>query len=98
MVRKVLPKRLQSKLWSKSLANVDLDRDETMVVHRVLAYGDLKDIGWLIRIYGKDRLRRVFVAQPMNLYTKPALNFAKNIILDLDDVQIKEKDYVKTLY
>ena len=93
-----LPRRLQAKLWSSDLQNVDVERDKTMIIHKVLAYGTMDDIYWLIDEYDKKELRDGFLSSPMNLYTRSALNFAKNIISGLDNIKIDESKYVKTLY
>ncbi len=93
-----LPRRLQAKLWSSDLQNVDVERDKTMIIHKVLAYGTMDDIYWLIDEYDKKELRDGFLGSPMNLYTRSALNFAKNIILGLDNIKVDESGYVKTLY
>jgi len=93
-----LPRKLQAKLWSSDLRNVGVRRDRTMIIHKVLAYGTMNDIHWLVGEYGKKKVKDGFLNNPMNLYTKSALNFAKNIILGLDNIEVDGSKYVKTLY
>jgi len=93
-----LPRKLQAKLWSSDLRNVGVQKDKTMIIHKVLAYGTMNDIHWLVDEYGKKEVKDSFLDNPMNLYTKSALNFAKNIILGLDNIKVDESKYVKTLY
>ena len=93
-----LPRKLQAKLWSSHLRNVDITRDKTMIIHKILAYGTMDDVHWLVDEYGKKELRDSFLTSPMNVYTRSALNFAKNMILGLDNIKIDESKYVKTLF
>ena len=93
-----LPRKLQAKLWSSNLRNISIQGDKIMIIHKVLAYGTMDDVHWLVGEYGKRRVKDSFLNNPMNLYTKSALNFAKNIILGLDSTEVDESKYVKTLY
>jgi len=93
-----LPRKLQAKLWSSDLRNVSIQKDKTMIIHKVLAYGTMDDIYWLVDEYGKREVKKDFLKNPMNLYSRPAFSFAKNIILGLGDIKIDESKYVKTLY
>jgi len=93
-----IPSQLQSKLWSSNVNKLDLQKDKTMIVHRVLSYGDLEDIKLLFNMYGLLELKHEFLANPMNVYTKSGLNFTKNYILDLENTPIDKKKYVKTIY
>ena len=93
-----LPRKLQAKLWSSDLQNVSVQKDKTMIIHKVLAYGTMADIYWLVDEYGKRKVKEGFLKNPMNLYSRSAFSFAKNIILGLGDIKVDESKYVKTLY
>ena len=51
-----LPRKLQAKLGSSDLQNVGVRRDKTMIIHKVLAYGTMDDIHWLVGEYGKKKV------------------------------------------
>ncbi len=93
-----IPKRLQPILWSADIKDIDLKRDAPLVTHRVLALGELADITWLLKTYGREKVRRIFLEQPQPIYTLAALNFVKNFILDLGKAPFNPKKYVKTVY
>jgi len=97
-MQNVVPKRLQTKLWSSNINNLDLEKDKTIIIHRVLGYGDMSDIKVLFKIYDLKKLQHIFLAEPMNVYTKSGLNFTKNLVLDMENTPIEEKAYVKSLY
>ena len=92
-----IPKTLQSKIWSVNIDKLDEKKDAALIVHKVLSYGYLDDLKWLLKTYSRENLRKVFVDKPINIYTKPAFNFAKTYILKLKG-NINPKRYVKALY
>ncbi|MFH1566102.1 MAG: hypothetical protein ABIB98_02805 [bacterium] len=95
---KEIPKKLQPILWSSSVDTLSPEKDAIPIIHKVLAYGDMVGIKWLVNFYGKRRVIKIFLKDPMNLYTKQSFNFIKNFILGLEKVDLEEVKYVKTLY
>ncbi len=95
---KTLPNRLQSKLWSSQMKDLDIANDKHLITHRILSYGDLNDIRSLLKLYGLKDLQQIFLNKPMNLYTKSGLNFVKNFVLNIEKAVINESKYVKTLH
>jgi len=94
----MIPKHLQSILWSKSVDKLSLKSDKNYIVHQVLMYGDLKDIKWLFETYSRERVRKIFVQQPKRVYTAPAFNFVKNFVLGLGSEKLEEDKYVKSIF
>jgi len=94
----MVPKSLQGILWSKRISNLRLARDKNYIIHQVLMYGSLEDIGWLFKTYPAEAIKEEFTENPAKIYTKPAFNFVKKFILDLRKRKLKEEDYVKTLF
>lgn len=88
----------QSKLWSSNVANLDLKKDKTAIIHKVLSMGDLEDIKLLFELYGKSDVKQEFLAHPMNVYAKSGFNFIKKFILNLKDTPIDQSKYVKNIY
>jgi len=97
-VIKTLPSRLQTKLWSSQVKDLDVVKDKSLITHRILSYGDLNDIQSLFRIYSMKDLQQTFLTKPMKLYTKSGVNFVKDYILNMENTYIDDSAYVKTLY
>lgn len=95
---KEIPQNMQAILWSASVKKLDLDRDKNYIIHQVLTYGSLEQIHWLFKIYGEKTIKEVFVNRPYNIYTLQSFNFTKNIILNLQNIPLNQKQYVKSIY
>lgn len=65
-------------------------------VHQILMFGDLKEIKFLNKTIGRDKVKELFLAFPKKVYTYPALNFVKNFILGIN-TPIDEQSYLKTV-
>ena len=76
----MVPASLQGILWSKSVENLDLERDKNCIVHQILAYGRWEDLQWLFKTYDRSVIREVFVTSPQKDYVRPAFNFVKNFL------------------
>ena len=89
------PINLQAVLWSRDIANLDLNLDKNYIVHQVLAYGTWEHLEWLFRTYPLDKIRETFKEHPEKDYTEKSFNFAKKILLELPE-DIDKRAYVKT--
>lgn len=96
--KKYIPPEFQPILWSKNVKELDLENDKNYIVHQILSYGNFRQIEWLLKTYGKEKTRKVFVNYPKNVYIPSVFYFVKNFILNLRKKQLKEKYYVKTLF
>lgn len=92
-----IPASLQGILWSKSVSNLDFEKDKAYIIHHILMYGSLADIRWLFQFYSPSEIRKTFATIPYKIYTKPAFHFIKNLILDLQNDTLDSRKYVKTL-
>lgn len=93
-----IPDSLQGIFWSKSVDQLDLVQDKTYIIHQVLRFGSLADIKWLFKAYGERTVKEEFRKHPKAVYSRPALNFAKNLILGLEDERVDEKRYIQSFY
>ena len=93
-----IPQEFQPILWSTNIKSLDLEKDKNYIIHQVLMYGDLKEIAWLLKVYSKEEVKRVFEEAPMKIYDFQSFNFVKNIILGLKRQHLPFKKYVTTLY
>ncbi len=89
-----LPKHFQALLWSKDINKIDLEKDKIYIIHQILAYGDMKDIHILFKIYPKSLIKEVFLNYPAKIYTKPVFRFVKNFVLKINNTLPEEK-YVR---
>lgn len=89
---------MQGIFWSVSIEKLDLERSKSYIIHQVLMYGDFKDMRWLFKTYPKDEIKKVFLEKPRKVYTKEALNYIKNFVLDLKDERIPSDKYVNSFY
>lgn len=94
---KSIPQSFQGVLWSTNVANLDFEKDKDYIIHQVLMYGTLRQIQWLFRIYGKSKIKQVFLKRAQNIYSPPAFYFIKNIIFGIK-TSLDKKRYVKTLF
>ncbi|KKR93510.1 MAG: hypothetical protein UU73_C0003G0140 [Candidatus Daviesbacteria bacterium GW2011_GWA1_41_61] len=78
-------------MWYSTTA--DIRSPDT--VHQVLMYGTLQEIRSLKKTLGEKWLKELFLHYPKKIYTKPALNFIKNFVLDINS-SIDEQKYLKT--
>lgn len=93
-----VPAKLQGILWSKQVESIDLEQDKTYVIHQVLRYGTLDDIKWLMETYGEHVVKEEFLRRPQSIYSKPTLNFVKNVLLDLEKERVDESKYIQSFY
>jgi len=52
-----LPQDLRYLFWESDFEKLDPDRDANSILPRVLELGRLRDIQWMLRFYGTDRIR-----------------------------------------
>jgi hypothetical protein len=88
------PSDFQALLWSKNINKIDFQKDRIYVIHQILAYGDMKDIHILFKIYPESLITEIFLNYPLKIYTKPVFRFVKSFILNIKD-NLAEEKYVK---
>jgi len=77
------PKNLQGILWSCSVDKLDLEKDKIYIINQVLSYGDLSHVKWLLSIYSRDIVEKVFLDFPIKQYREPRFNFVANYMLNV---------------
>lgn len=94
----VIPKHLQSLLWSTNADRLDHKKDKAYIIHQVLIYGTLADIRWLFQTYPKQEIIRVFLTVPYKNYPRAVFHFIKNYILKLKDQTVDEELYITSIH
>lgn len=92
-----IPKWLQPTLWSVKVEHLDLDEDKAYIINQILVYGGLKELKWLFRTYPKKTIQDVFINHPIKIYTPQAFNFAKEILLNIKNQNLKPEKYDRNL-
>ena len=87
----------QSLVWSKGVGKLDDNLDKIYIINQVMMYGNLEDIAQLKNVYGEDEVKRIFVENPMQIYSKSSFNFAKKFVLKIDQ-NLDVGRYIKSVY
>jgi hypothetical protein len=80
-----LPKSLREHFWDVEFEELDTDRHAHLIIKRILDRGNLSDIRWLLKIYGKDEIKRVVMGT--RDLARPTGNFWADI-LEIDKTQV----------
>jgi len=80
-----LPSFLRSFFWDTDFEEIDIKTHAFLVIKRVLDRGNLRDVQWLIKTYGKDEIKKV-ILETKDL-SRPTGNFWADI-LDIDKSKI----------
>jgi len=86
----------QGVVWSKNVEKLG-ENDKVYVVNQTLMYGNLTEIFELLKKYGKDDVREIFLKQPLKIYSRSGVNFVAKMILGVKK-DIDYGRYVKSLY
>lgn len=95
---KKIPKWLQPTLWSVKVDHLDLEEDKVYIINQVLAFGGTKEWRWLFRNYPLKTVKEVFLHQPLRIYNSMNFNFVKEILLEISDINLDFKKYVRWIY
>lgn len=83
IMKKKLPKFLQSALWSYHLNKMDITKDKFLIISHVLNYGNWEQIRWLYKSYSEKDIKSVFKNSFRGFWKEDVLNFW-SIIFDLN--------------
>ncbi|MBU2632299.1 hypothetical protein KKG52_01155 [Patescibacteria group bacterium] len=87
-----LPKYLRSYFWDVAFEDLGIKTHAFLIIKRVLDRGNLRDIRWLIKTYGKDVIIKV-VMKTKDL-ARPTGNFWADILgLDKNQIPCLQKPY-----
>ena len=92
-----IPQGFQPFLWSRNIKELDLERDKNYIIPQILAFGGLKEIKWLLKIYGRSKARKVFLESPQPIFTSSLLHFVRNFVLDIRKKEIDERKYLTNI-
>ncbi len=87
-----VPKSLQSYFWDVAFEKLEVKTDAFFIIKRVLDRGNLYDIRWLVKTYGRDAIKKV-VMETKDL-ARPTGNFWADMLgLPKHQVPCLQKPY-----
>ena len=86
----------QGVMWSKKTDKLG-ENDKAYMVNQTLMFGNLFDFFELLKKYGKDDVKDIFLHKPLKIYSRSGVNFVSKMILGVKE-GIDYDRYVKNLY
>lgn len=77
---KRIPACIKITLWSYDIAGLDAMRDRRMIIERVLNYGHMPAVKWLINRYGRREIRRIIANPSRGVWLPEVLTFWLTIL------------------
>ncbi|MBI2032848.1 MAG: hypothetical protein HYT10_00040 [Candidatus Levybacteria bacterium] len=90
--KKQVPEFLRAYFWDVDFEDLEVKKHSFLVIKRVLDRGNLSDIRWLIKTYGKDDIKKV-VMDTRDLARSTANFWADILGLDKNKVPCLQKPY-----
>jgi len=84
-----LPKFLEPVLWSYNLKDIDIKKDEDLIIQQVLNWGTEKEIKWLFKTYTKRKIKQVLNNPKRGCWQARVLNYWLKIF----DIKINDNTY-----
>lgn len=60
---KKLPSFLKQYFWDVDFEKVNQDKSDTYITERLLEFGNIKAIRWLLKTYGKNLIKKVIMTR-----------------------------------
>lgn len=67
------PNSLKPYFWSYDFSKLDVESDRRLIVVNIINYGTLKDWRWLVKVYGKEEIKKIIRRTPTGEFRPPAL-------------------------
>lgn len=87
-------KKLQATLWSTSVKDLDIKKDQNYIIHQILAFGSIEEWRWLFKTYSLKNINTLFVKEPSKIYFAERFFFVKDVLLGLKDINLVKEYYV----
>lgn len=87
-----LPEYFRSYFWDVEFEKLEIKRSAHLIIKRVLDRGNLSDIRWLLKTYGKEEIKKVVIGT--RDLARPTGNFWADILgIDKREVPCLQKPY-----
>lgn len=91
----MLPKNLKKYFWDVDFKQVDWKSNPEFVIARLLEYGDVKSIQWLLRTFNAEEIKKVIFIH--RGFSPKSANFWKLFFnINEDKIACLKKPYQKT--
>jgi len=75
-----LPKDFKPLLWSYDFSKIDPEEDIERIIINTVNYGDWKHWQWLVKNYGKERIKKFIENTPASEFRKRSLRLASLLL------------------
>lgn len=79
-----LPDSFRPILWSYNFSAMDPDKNAKTIIINAINYGNLSHWEWIVKYYGKDKIRKVLTSVPAS-EIKPRTRRLAGLIFSIED-------------
>ena len=91
-----LPSFFEPLFWSYDFSLVDAKKNKKRIIINTINYGKWKHWGWIVRFYGKDKLKEMIEEIPRTEFRPPALKLI-SLLLGIKKMKYASRsDYVQS--
>jgi len=91
-----LPLFFKSLFWSYKFSSIDPERDERRIVINTINYGKWEHWLWLIKYYGKKKIKKIIKETPKTEFREPALKFV-SLLLGIKKLKyVSRSNFIKS--
>jgi len=81
-----LPEYFKPLFWSYSFNPIDSEKDKERIIINTINYGDWEHWQWIIKYYGKDRVKKLLTNIPASEFRKRALKLI-SLLLGIKEIK-----------
>ncbi len=90
-----LPSFFKPLLWSYDFSLIDAKKSKKRIIINTVNYGNWRHWEWIIKFYGKNKLKKVIEGIPRTEFRVPALKLI-SLLLGIKKMQYASRsDYIK---
>lgn len=89
-----LPESFRHLLWSYRFSEIDPKEHKKTIIVNTLNYGDLDQWRWLIKTYGRRRLKEIIESIPASEFRKP-IAILVSLLLGIKFKYVSRSDKIK---
>lgn len=90
-----LPQFFRPLLWAYDFSFIDIERDEKRIIINTINYGQWKHWQWIMKSYGKEKVRQIIKNTPISEFRLRALKLI-SILLEIKNLKyVSRSDKLK---
>ena len=91
-----LPVFFEPLFWSYNFSAMDVEKNKKRIIVNTINYGKWKHWVWIIRFYGKDKLKKLIEETPSTEFRVPALELI-SLLLGIKKMKYASRsDYIQS--